>query len=160
LSRQGSLTVEASTSGGASLQGSLVFIDNTVDTTTGTIRLKATFSNTDNALWPGEFVNVRLRLRMENGRMVVPAAAVQDGLDGKYVWLIQSGIATTAPVTILRTYRPVNGPEQAIIASGIHPRDAVVTEGQLRLTPNARVLLLNAAPIQPTHASDNASTAP
>jgi multidrug efflux system membrane fusion protein len=160
LSRQGSLTVEASTSGGASLQGSLVFIDNTVDTTTGTIRLKATFSNTDNALWPGEFVNVRLRLRMENGRMVVPAAAVQDGLDGKYVWLIQSGIATTAPVTILRNYRPVNGPEQAIIASGIHPRDAVVTEGQLRLTPNARVLLLNAAPIQPTHASDNASTAP
>jgi multidrug efflux system membrane fusion protein len=159
LSAQGPLTVEANT-GGGSLRGSLVFIDNTVDTTTGTIRLKATFPNTDSALWPGEFVNVRLRLRMERGRMVVPAAAVQDGLDGKYVWLIQSGIATTAPVIVLRTYKPVNGPEQAIIANGIHPRDAVVTEGQLRLTPNARVFLLNAAPAQPAHSSDNVSTAP
>jgi multidrug efflux system membrane fusion protein len=159
LSAQGPLTVEANT-GGGSLRGSLVFIDNTVDTTTGTIRLKATFPNTDSALWPGEFVNVRLRLRMERGRMVVPAAAVQDGLDGKYVWLIQSGIATTAPVIVLRTYKPVNGPEQAIIANGIHPRDTVVTEGQLRLTPNARVFLLNAAPAQPAHSSDNVSTAP
>jgi multidrug efflux system membrane fusion protein len=159
LSAQGPLTVEANT-GGGSLPGSLVFIDNTVDTTTGTIRLKATFPNTDSALWPGEFVNVRLRLRMERRRMVVPATAVQDGLDGKYVWLIQSGIATTAPVTVLRTYKPVNGPEQAIIANGIHPRDIVVTEGQLRLTPNARVLLLNAAPAPPTHSSDNVSTTP
>ena len=160
LSAQGPLTVEANAGGVGSLPGSLAFIDNTVDTTTGTIRLKATFPNTDSALWPGEFVNVRLRLRMERGRMVVPAAAIQDGLDGKYVWLIQSGIATTAPVTVLRTYKPVNGPEQAIIANGIHPRDTVVTEGQLRLTPNARVLLLNAAPAQPMHSSNNAGTAP
>ena len=161
LNAQGPLTVEASTGGGSTLDGRLSFIDNTVDATTGSIRLKAIFPNADEALWPGEFVNVRLRLRMEKGRMVVPAAAVQDGLDGKYVWLIHSGIATTAPVNLLRTYKPANGPEQAILGNGIHPGDTVVTEGQLRLTPNARVSLLDPPPAQPSHASSvNTSTAP
>ena len=112
---------EASNGDGAPLEGHLAFIDNTVDATTGTIRLKAVFPNTDNALWPGEFVNVRLRLGMETGRIVVPESSIQDGLDGKYVWLIKSGIATIAPVTVLRTYRPPNGPEQAIVGSGIKP---------------------------------------
>jgi membrane fusion protein, multidrug efflux system len=154
LNAQGALTVEASIAG-SSLQGHLVFIDNTVDATTGSIRLKAIFPNADNALWPGEFVNVRLRLRMEKGRLVVPAAAVQDGLDGKYVWLVQSGIATTAPVNLLRTYKPANGPEQAILEDGIHPGNTVVTEGQLRLTPNARVSQLDPPAAQPSHSSSN-----
>ena len=123
--------------------GHLVFIDNTVDATTGTIRLKAVFPNTDNALWPGEFVNVRLRLGIETGRTVVPESAIQQGLDGKYVWLVQSGAASTVPITVLRTYRPPSGPEQAIIGSGIKSGDMVVTEGQLRLTVGATVALLN-----------------
>lgn len=121
--------------------GHLVFIDNIVDATTGTIRLKAVFPNTDNALWPGEFVNVRLRLGMEARRTVVPESSVQDGVDGKYVWLLQSGVASTEPVTVLRTYRPPNGPEQAILGSGIKPGAMVVTEGQLRLTAGASVAL-------------------
>ena len=115
-----------------------------MNATTGSIRLKAVFPNGDNALWPGEFVNVRLRLGMEAGRTVVPESSIQEGLDGKYVWLVKSGIASTAPVTVLRTYRPPIGPEQAIIGGGIKPGDMVVTEGQLRLTPGATVAVLDA----------------
>lgn len=153
LNAAGQLTVDASTdktnaSGSGNVRnavkgGHLVFIDNTVDASTGTIRLKATFPNIDNALWPGEFVNVRLRLGMETRRTVVPESAVQAGLDGKYVWLIRSGTASTVPITVSRTYRPPSGPEQAIIGSGIKSGDMVVTEGQLRLTAGATIALLN-----------------
>jgi multidrug efflux system membrane fusion protein len=144
LNAGGRLAVEASNGAEAALEGHLDFIDNTVDTTTGTIRLKAEFANANGALWPGEFVNVRLRLRMERGRTVVPESSIQDGLDGKYVWIVKSGIATMAPVTVLRTYKPENAPQQAIVGSGIRPGDMVVTGGQLRLTPGAHVELLDA----------------
>lgn len=153
LNATGQLTVEASTdatnansSESASnlvSDGYLVFIDNTVDATTGTIRLKAVFPNTNNALWPGEFVHVRLRLGIETGRTVVPESSVQDGLDGKYVWLVHAGAASTASVTVLRTYRSPSGLEQAIIGNGIKSGDIVVTEGQLRLTAGATVALLS-----------------
>ena len=143
LNASGQLTVEVSNGDGPAFKGRLIFIDNTVDATTGTIRLKATFPNTDETLWPGEFVKVRLRLRMEQGRTVVPEACVQNGLDGKYVWMVKSGVATIMPVNILRTYQPENGPEQAIVANGINPGDTIVTEGQLRLTPGARISLLD-----------------
>lgn len=131
------------------IAGQLAFIDNTVDATTGTIRLKAVFPNADNALWPGEFVNVRLRLGMEPGRIVVPESSIQDGLDGKYIWVIKSGIASIAPVAVQRTYRPPTGPEQAIVGGGIKPGDMVVTEGQLRLTPGATIAMLNASRTEP-----------
>lgn len=153
LNAAGQLTVDVSTdktnaSNSANTIGSikgghLVFIDNTVDASTGTIRLKAVFPNADNALWPGEFVNVRLRLGLETGRTVVPESSVQQGLDGKYVWLVQSGTASTVPITVLRTYRAPSGPEQAIIGAGIKSGDMVVTEGQLRLTAGAPVALLS-----------------
>jgi multidrug efflux system membrane fusion protein len=144
LNAGGHLVVEASNGDGPVLEGHLDFIDNTVDATTGTIRLKADFSNTNGALWPGEFVHVRLRLSVEHGRTVVPESAIQDGLDGKYVWLVKSGTATMAPVTVLRTYQPENGIEQAIVGSGIRPGDTVVIEGQLRLTSGAQVEMANA----------------
>ncbi len=147
LNAAGELAVSASIEGtngnGPAMVGHLSFIDNTVDATTGTIRLKAAFPNTDNSLWPGEFVNVRLRLGVETGKTVVPESSIQDGLDGRYVWLIRSGTASIAPVTVLRTYRPAAGPEQAIVGSGIKPGDMVVTEGQLRLTPGATIAMLN-----------------
>ena len=151
----------ASGSGNTSGQvrdGHLVFIDNTVDASTGTIRLKAVFPNTGNALWPGEFVNVRLRLGMETGRTVVPESSVQAGLDGKYVWRLQSGTAFAVPITVLRIYRPPNGPEQAIVGRGIKSGDVVVTEGQLRLTAGATVALLNTAGTGP--ATSNATSTP
>jgi membrane fusion protein, multidrug efflux system len=150
LNGAGRLTVEASNGDGGAFEGRLVFIDNTVDATTGTIRLKASFPNTDGALWPGQFVNVRLRLQMEKGRTLVPETSIQEGLDGKYVWLVKAGTATVAPVTVLRTYQPENGPEQAILGSGISPGDTVVTEGQLRLTPGAKVALLDTPRKQPS----------
>jgi multidrug efflux system membrane fusion protein len=143
LNATGHLAVEVSNGDGPTFEGRLIFIDNTVDTTTGTIRLKATFPNTDETLWPGEFVKVRLRLRMEKGKTVVPEACVQNGLDGKYVWMVKSGVATIVPVNILRTYQPENGSEQVIVASGINPGETIVTEGQLRLTPGARISLLD-----------------
>jgi multidrug efflux system membrane fusion protein len=145
LHTAGQLSAEAGT-GNSALQGHLVFIDNTVDATTGAIRLKAAFPNADKTLWPGEFVNVRLRLRTEMGKTLLPESAIQDGLNGKYVWLARSGVATVAPVTVQRTYKPQNGPEQAIVASGINPGDMVVSEGQLRLTAGARISLLDTPP--------------
>jgi multidrug efflux system membrane fusion protein len=144
LNAHGPLIVEASNGDGAPLEGQLDFIDNTVDATTGTIRLKAAFPNTDNALWPGQFVNVRVRLRVEKDKTLVPDSSIQNGLDGKYVWLAKAGIANMVPVTVLRTYKPEKGLEQAVVGSGIRPGDTIVSEGQLRLTPGARVALLNA----------------
>jgi len=143
LNAQGTLTVEANHSGGGSEEGRLAFIDNTVDATTGTIRLKAVFPNTDGALWPGEFVHVRLRLRVDPSRTVIPNSSVEDGINGKYAWLVRSGVANMTPVTVTRTYLQENGPELAVIGSGVRPGDLVVTEGQLRLTAGAHVSLLN-----------------
>jgi len=137
------LTVEASHAGGGPEQGRLAFIDNAVDATTGTIRLKAIFPNTDGALWPGEFVNVRLRLRVDTSKTVIPNASVEDGIHGKYVWLVRSGRASMTPITVTRSYLPEQGPELAVIGTGVRPGDLVVTEGQLRLTADARVSLLN-----------------
>jgi multidrug efflux system membrane fusion protein len=143
LNAQGTLTVEASHGGGGLEEGRLAFIDNTVDATTGTIRLKAVFPNTDGALWPGEFVHVRLRLRVDASRTVIPNSSVEDGINGKYAWLVRSGVANMTPVTVTRTYLQENGPELAVIGSGVRPGDLVVTEGQLRLTAGAHVSLLN-----------------
>jgi len=157
LNAAGTLLVSAGpdspVASGSTREGHLVFMDNTVNPNTGTIRLKAAFANTDNALWPGEFVRVRLRLGMEQGRIVVPESAIQAGLDGKYVWLIKSGgakpenaksgIASIQRVTVQRTYRSPTGTGQAIIGSGIKPGDQIVTEGQLRLTAGASVAVLD-----------------
>jgi membrane fusion protein, multidrug efflux system len=139
LNASGRLAVEASNDGGAEFEGRLAFIDNAIDASNGMVRLKADFANTDKQMWPGQFVNVRLRLRMENRRTLIPESAIQDGQDGEYVWLVKSGLATTMPVTELRTYKPARGPEQAVVGSGVRPGDTVVTEGQLRLTPGAAV---------------------
>jgi multidrug efflux system membrane fusion protein len=139
----GPLTVEVTNTNGTALDGHLAFIDNTVDTATGTVKLKAVFANPNEALWPGQFANVRLRLRMERNKILVPASSIQAGQDGKYLWLVNAGIATTTPVNVLRTYKPPNGPEQAVIDAGLSPNQVVVTEGQLRLTPGSKVRVLN-----------------
>ncbi|WP_260735915.1 efflux RND transporter periplasmic adaptor subunit [Tunturiibacter lichenicola] len=148
LSAACSLEVEAGTADNRLVEGHLDFIDNTVDAASGTVRMKATFSNTDRALWPGEFVNARLRLRVDARQVVVPQSAIQQGLDGKYAWRVQSGVATMVPVTVLRSYRPATtsqaGGEVAVLGSGLSPGDVIVTEGQLRLTPGARVSLVGA----------------
>jgi membrane fusion protein, multidrug efflux system len=151
LNSIGSLEVEAGDGDHPSAKGRLEFIDNSVDPATGSVRLKATFSNADRSLWPGEFVNVRLRLRVDPRQLVIPQSAVQQGLEGKYAWRIKSNIATMVPVAVLRTYRPQASSSQAateiaVLGSGLSPGDTVVTEGQLRLTPGARIAPLGATP--------------
>jgi multidrug efflux system membrane fusion protein len=138
------LAVEASSVDGARTEGHLAFIDNAVDATTGTIRMKAEFANADQALWPGEFVRVRIRLRMEAARIVIPDSCIEEGLSGKYAWVINGGHATMTPISVQRVTATQDGPGLAVISKGIRPGDIVVTEGQLRLTAGARVSVLNA----------------
>lgn len=115
--------------------GTLTFIDNAVDTTTGTVLLKATFPNPNQRLWAGEFVASQLNLFVEQQALVVPTQAVVTGQSGSYVYVItDSGTASQRPVTVERT-----SGSMSIIASGLRSGEQVVTEGQSRLTPNAKV---------------------
>jgi membrane fusion protein, multidrug efflux system len=116
-------------------RGTLIFVDNAVDPSTGTIRLRAQFENADAALWPGQFVNVSLRLYEQADALVVPATAVQTGPEGQYVYVIGEDMtAEVRPVAVQRT----DG-ERAIIARGVAKDERVVTRGQLRLGPKTRV---------------------
>jgi len=112
--------------------GALTFIDNSVDATTGTIKLKGTFSNNDHKLWPGQFVRVTLRLTTQQNAVVVPNEAVQAGQNGQFVYVVKPDRTVDArPVT---TGQRVD--QDLVIQSGIEAGDIVVTEGQLRLAPN------------------------
>jgi multidrug efflux system membrane fusion protein len=146
----GSLAVTAVSADGSENAGTLKFIDNAVDTTTGTIKLKAVFDNPQRALWPGQFVNVRARLSLEHNRVLIPSRTVQTGPDGKYVWVVNPSDSTAAmrAIQVNRNYTPPGGAEQAVITSGLQAGEKVVSEGQLRLAPGAHVRLLdpNTAP--------------
>lgn len=112
--------------------GALTFIDNAVDATTGTIKLKGTFTNNDHKLWPGQFVRVTLRLTTQANAVVVPNEAVQAGQNGQFVYVVKPDRTVDArPVT---TGQRVD--QDLVIQSGINAGDVVVTEGQLRLAPN------------------------
>lgn len=144
------LTVEAVTSDGQTDTGTLRFVDSSVDQTTGTINLKAVFPNGKSVLWPGEFVNVNVTLETEPGRVVVPSRTVQTGPDGKYVWVVKPDqTAAMQPVSVLRLYQPPQQTEQAVIGSGLQPGQTIVTEGQMRLMPGAKVKLLDDQTTQP-----------
>lgn len=137
---QRALQVEVVFDDKTALSGPLQFIDNTVDATTGTIKLKALFDNKAHQLWPGQFVNVRLRLTQEPDRILVPTQTVQSGPEGKYVWVVGGdGAASLRSVQVLRTWEG-----KSVIGSGLKDGEMVVTEGQIRLAPGAKVKLLNA----------------
>jgi len=137
--------VEAAASADSTVQGKLEFIDNTVDPTTGTIKLKASFNNQDRILWPGQFVKVRVRLSVEPGRVVVPARTVQNGPQGKYVWVMNSDqTVAMRPVQVLRNYASGGSPEQAVIGSGLKEGETVISQGQMLLMPGAKVRVLKA----------------
>jgi membrane fusion protein, multidrug efflux system len=121
--------------GGAPSEGALAFIDNTVDTATGTILLKASFPNTNGALWPGAFVNVRLRLYVDQDALVVPASAIVAGQQGSFVFVVQpDSSAVTKVVKVDRT-----AGDLVIVSGEIRPGDRVVTDGQLRLRQGVKV---------------------
>ena len=117
--------------------GSLFFIDNAVDTTTGTVQLKASFPNPNRRLWVGEFVATRLELFVEQNALVVPASAVVTGQQGQYVYVVSDSLtAQQRPVNVERTAGAL-----MVIASGLREGERVVTDGQSRLTPNAKVVI-------------------
>ncbi|TMH32994.1 MAG: efflux RND transporter periplasmic adaptor subunit [Betaproteobacteria bacterium] len=119
----------------APISGKLSFIDNTADATTGTIRLKAEFANTDKALWPGQFVNVVLTLYEQKDAIVTPSAAIQSGPSGQYVYVVKPD--QTVELRTIKVARSEG--DDTVIASGLQAGEQVVTVGQLRLAPGSRV---------------------
>jgi multidrug efflux system membrane fusion protein len=141
---QGELPVDAQVSGHPDgvVRGRLTFVNNTVDPSTGTIQLKATFENTENALWPGQFVNVALTLTRQIGAVVVPDQAVQSGQKGQFVYVVKPDLTVEArPVALGAAVG-----RDVVIASGLAAGERVVTDGQLRLVPGARVDVKASAP--------------
>lgn len=119
----------------AARSGSLTFINNQVDTTTGTIQLKATFANADRRLWPGEFVTVRLILSVQPNVLTIPSQAVMTGQTGTFVYVVNADrSATTQPVQVGRTVD-----DEVVVTAGLQAGQQVVTDGQLRLVPGIRV---------------------
>jgi multidrug efflux system membrane fusion protein len=120
-------------------KGELSFINNTVDGSTGTILLKATFPNPEKVLWPGQFVNVILRLATSRSAVVVPSQAVQRGQQGDYVFVVKPDMSVESRTVKLgqRIDR------ETVIRKGIEAGERVVTDGQLRLFPGAKVALMN-----------------
>src|SRR6516165_922657 len=115
--------------------GTLRLVDNTIDQTTATIRLKAMFPNEDDKLWPGEFVNARVLLETRSNAVVVPSAAVQRGPNGLFVWAVSGkDIAEPRPIETAQTYDNLT-----IVTSGLSGGERVVTDGQYKLQRNATV---------------------
>ena len=116
-------------------EGVVTFIDNSVDATTGTIKLKAAFPNNTHSLWPGLFVQVTLFLTTDANALVVPATAVQESQQGTYVYVVKAD--RTAEMRTVRVERQQG--DETVIAQGVTAGEEVVTDGHLRLTPGARV---------------------
>jgi multidrug efflux system membrane fusion protein len=137
----GPLKAAVQVDGGREVSGTVTFMNNTVDATTGTIQLKATFPNADNTLWPGQFVDVAMTLTTESA-VVVPAQAVQTGQKGAFVFVVKAdNTVESRPVKVLRRVA-----RELVIESGVKPGERVVTDGQLRLVPGARVDVRPAKP--------------
>ncbi len=134
---QRSLHVEARAPNevGPASTGKITFVDNTVDQTTGTIKIKGTFANADRRLWPGQFINIVVTLTTDSAAIVVPAGAVQTGQQGTYVFVVKTDQSVDLrPITVARS----TGTE-SVIKSGLQPGETVVTDGQLRLVPGTKV---------------------
>ena len=117
--------------------GQLVTIDNQIDQTTGTVRIKAEFANKEQILWPGQSVAIQIRTGLSLKALVVPASAVQQGLDKLFVYRIKNNKAEAAPVTV-----QYQNDEIAVIGSGLALQDSVVIDGQSRLKPGATVSIV------------------
>lgn len=118
-------------------EGNLTTIDNQVDASTGTIRLRAQFVNKDGKLWPGQFVTVRLQTGVSDNALVVPARTVRQGLQGPFVFRVREQTAEVVPVQV-----SYSNDEIAVIQAGLAKGDSIVTDGQSRLKPNAKVSLV------------------
>jgi membrane fusion protein, multidrug efflux system len=121
--------------------GKLVTIDNQIDPTTGTVRLKAVFENRDLSLWPNQFVNIRLMLAVRKNAIVVPLAAIQRGTQGSYVYTVTNGHANLQPVKVDLTQGNIS-----LISTGVAAGDQVVVDGQDRLQAGSQVEAHSATP--------------
>ena len=131
------LAVEAVPQGAAdatTANGTVAFVDNTVDATTGTVRLRATFPNKDKSLWPGQFVTASVTLNETQNAIVVPSQAVQTGPKGQFVYVVKDGTALMREISVER----VDG-AQTVVAKGLAGGEQVVTSGQSRLVPGMKV---------------------
>jgi len=132
----GPLAVEVSLSGETSVlaEGRLIFVDNAVDPTTGTIKLRGQFDNKEVALWPGQFVNVGVRLFDQKDAILVPARSVQTGPEGQYVYVVKADkTAELRKITVERSEG------EQVVVKGLAKDEQVVTRGALRLAPGVRV---------------------
>jgi multidrug efflux system membrane fusion protein len=137
-SRGTSLPMQVTTgNGGPPVTGALTFLENAVDTTTGTVTLKGEFPNTESRLWPGQYVSVSLQLFVQKGAVVVPKSAILTGQQGNYVYVVGTDNRVT-PKTV-SVGRPLG--ELIVIDQGLAPGLKVVTDGQAKLTPNAVVAI-------------------
>ncbi len=134
--------------------GTLSVIDNQIDATTGTFKLKAEFANTENTLWPGQFINIRLEVGALADAVTIPTQALQRGPDGSYVYLV-----TSESTVALQPVKP--GTEapggRTVVLDGLKAGDKVVSEGQFRLKPGAKVLALAPGETPPAPAAAGAS---
>lgn len=135
---KGSVKVQAEIPGETAVEtGRVAFVDNLIDRSTGTIRVKGSFDNRGRRLWPGQFVNVTVTLTTVADAITVPTTAVQTGPQGQFVYVVtKEQAAEMRPITIERTYG-----EQTVIASGLVAGETIVTDGQLRLTPGSKVAI-------------------
>ena len=117
-------------------KGSLSFIENVVDASTGTIMMKASFPNHDRRLWPGQFVNVTITLAVQQDVTVVPAGTVQTGQQGQYVYVVKGDVAELRSVIAGTDYQGLT-----VVEKGLESGEQVVTDGQMRLQPGARVAI-------------------
>jgi len=141
IAAQGTLPASAiaPTDDGRPSTGRINFIDNAVDPTTGTIKVKGTFPNQDRRLWPGQFVNVTVTLTSDPAAVVVPSAAVQTGQQGTYVFVVHADqTVELRPVTVARL-----AGNDTVVQTGVASGDVVVTDGHLRLVPGSRISVKN-----------------
>ena len=132
-------------------RGALTFIDNQVDPRTGMIRLKGTFSNEDQHMWPGQYVDASLILKTRPNAIVVPSQAVQAGPEGEYVFVVNAN--RTVEMRSVRTSDTLDG--LSVVESGLKPGEEVVTDGQLRLVPGAAVKVLPSEPASASQPAEN-----
>jgi multidrug efflux system membrane fusion protein len=143
-SRNGSLPVQAMIPGDArgTITGKLSFIDNTVDSSTGTIKLKGVFANSDRRLWPGQFVDAYLTLKTQSNALVIPSQAIQNGQQGTFVYVIKDDNTVEARLV---TTSEAQLAGQLIVQKGLAAGERIVTDGQLRLVPGSKVQIKQAA---------------
>ena len=156
--KQGALTAEAYSRDDQTklATGKLLTIDNEIDQTTGTGKLKAVFENKDDSLWPNQFVNIRLLLQTLKNSTVIPAAAIQRGPQGSYVFAVKPDkTVEVRPVTVTITQNNFSA-----ISSGVSPNDVVVTDGQDKLQEGSKVepRTGNSAPKQPAQPSESGAS--